>query len=141
MRGYLVNLKDLAARTLDWLQQFTQIFRKNSPIHVHRRLIQLKGLAPPRNSASPEGRAPQAPATLDEVSLALNELTIFMRRWFTSDLPHEVSVLIPRAEVHIRKGRGTEETDITLESITVVHSPRFPPKSSSHKDGERGSIS
>ena len=136
-----MNLKDLAAWPLDWLQQFLQVFRKSGPVHVHRRLASSKGLVLPRPPASPEGSASQSPATLDEISLALNELTIFMRRWFTSDFPHEVSVFIPHAEVRIRKGRGTEETDITLESITVVHSPRFPPNSSSRKDGERGSIS
>lgn len=67
------------------------------------------------------------PVTLDEVRISLSEFNMSMSRWFTSDLPHEVSVFVPRAEVRIRKGRGVQETEITLDSITIVHAPRHPP--------------
>ncbi|MGE5585994.1 MAG: hypothetical protein ACM309_10780 [Bacillota bacterium] len=66
------------------------------------------------------------PVTLDEIGVALGELNMSMRRWFTSDLPHEVSVFIPRAELRIRKSRGVQETEMVLESVTIVHSPRPP---------------
>ncbi|HHY47256.1 MAG TPA: hypothetical protein GX506_08180 [Firmicutes bacterium] len=100
----------------------------------------LHGAGPRRNSAKAPGLESGAglkccPTTLDEIGVSLSELNLILRRWFTSDLPHEVSVVIPHAEVRIRKGRGTQETEIVLESITVIHSPRFPPKSGFRKDG------
>ncbi|HHV63152.1 MAG TPA: hypothetical protein GXX51_11010 [Firmicutes bacterium] len=69
-----------------------------------------------------------APSNMDEISVHLNGLEIFMQRWYTYDVPHEVSVFIPKAEVRTRRNRGTEETEIILNSITVVHAPRFPPR-------------
>ncbi|MCR4403309.1 MAG: hypothetical protein NUW12_11155 [Firmicutes bacterium] len=68
------------------------------------------------------------PVTLDEASVVLGELGMSMRRWFTSSLPHEFSVFIPRAEVRIRRNRGVQETELVLESITIVHAPRPPVK-------------
>ena len=77
---------------------------------------------------APGSEGSRRPVTLDEIGVSLGELDMSMRRWFTSDLPHEVSVFIPHAEVRIRKSRGFQETEMVLESITVVHSPRLPAK-------------
>lgn len=102
------------------------------PVHVTRRQGPVVG-RPLGTDGTPEaahlkpGRERLCgPVTLDEVGVALGELNMSMRRWFTSSLPHEVSVFIPHAEVRIRKSRGVQETELVLESITIVHSPRLP---------------
>lgn len=51
-----------------------------------------------------------------------------MERCFAYDLPHEVSVFVPRAELRktIKEGDREEEIEILLNSITVVSSPQRP---------------
>nr|WP_245526690.1 hypothetical protein [Acetohalobium arabaticum] len=51
-----------------------------------------------------------------------------MERCFAYDKPHEVSVFVPRAELRKKMddGEKTEEIEILLNSITVVHSPQRP---------------
>ncbi|NPV53032.1 MAG: hypothetical protein HPY71_05865 [Firmicutes bacterium] len=71
-----------------------------------------------------------APSNMDEVSVHLNGFEIFMQRWYTYDVPHEVSIFIPRAEMRTRRDRGAEETELILNTITIVHAPRFPPRRS-----------
>ncbi|MGE5592399.1 MAG: hypothetical protein ACM3X3_01790 [Betaproteobacteria bacterium] len=102
------------------------------PVHVTRRQGPVVGRSlgsdgtPEAAHLKPGRERLCGPVTLDEVGVGLGELNMSMRRWFTSDLPHEVSVYIPRAEVRIRKSRGVQETEMVLESITIVHSPRLP---------------
>ena len=133
------RLKDLAVAPLCWMRNcWTRTRRGVDDIRPVVKIV--RGARPRKDSPGNPGAESGAgsrsyPTTLDEVGISLSELTLFMRRWFTSDLPHEVSVVIPHAEVRIRKGRGTQETEIVLESITVVHSPRFPPKSGFRADG------
>ena len=70
----------------------------------------------------------------DEIHLNLDGLEIDMERCFAYDKPHEVSVFVPRAELRttIKKGDEVKETEILLNSITVVHSPYRP----SNNEGE-----
>lgn len=87
----------------------------------------------------------------DEVDLRLADLQIVMKRKNTLDVPHEVSVIVPRAEIRETCSFEcpTKETsscepakerhcctpangtycctkETILNSITIVHSPRHP---------------
>lgn len=64
---------------------------------------------------------------IDEVGIQLFGADVFVRRWFTSDVPHEVSAFIPRAEIEVKQGFLRKIIKMTLNSITIVHAPRFPP--------------
>lgn len=64
----------------------------------------------------------------DCIHLQLYGLDIKMGRLTNPDVPHEVTIVVPRAEVREKydtQGRLTEK-EIILNSITVVHSPRHP---------------
>lgn len=67
----------------------------------------------------------------DVVELDLEGLHISVRRKSTLDIPYEVSVYVPRAE--IRKsyesgslGANSSKSETILNSITIVHAPRHP---------------
>ena len=64
----------------------------------------------------------------DQVQLELAGLEIYLKRCFSYDLPHEVTIVVPRAEIRKRKNKdeNIEETEIILNSITIVHSPQRP---------------
>ena len=64
----------------------------------------------------------------DQIYLNLDGLEIDVDRCFAYDKPHEVTVIVPRAELRKKRTTGdtTEETEILLNSITVVHSPYRP---------------
>ncbi|MCG8401899.1 MAG: hypothetical protein MJA84_09900 [Firmicutes bacterium] len=65
----------------------------------------------------------------DEVSLSLPGLCIVLRRQTTIDVPAEVTVVVPRAEIRCRSAANdaqVRETEIIYSSITVVHAPRAP---------------
>jgi len=64
----------------------------------------------------------------DEIMLNLDGLEIYLERCFAYDMPHEVSIFVPRAELRktVQTGDHTEEIEILLNSITVVHSPQRP---------------
>lgn len=115
-------------RSLDTVQiaEPVQVMRRQGP--VVGRSVGTDG-TPEAAHLKPGKERLCGPVTLDEVDVALGELNMSMRRWFTSNLPHEVSVFIPHAEVRIRKSRGVQETEMVLESVTIVHSPRLPAKS------------
>ncbi|WP_206707960.1 hypothetical protein [Koleobacter methoxysyntrophicus] len=51
-----------------------------------------------------------------------------MKREIQPDIPHEVTVVIPRAEMRkkIDRTSGKVEYEIIYSSITVVHAPRHP---------------
>lgn len=62
----------------------------------------------------------------DETSLRLPGVEIRIRRWSTLPLPHEVSVIVPRMEVRIKRdASGAEEMEMIISSVTVAHSPRL----------------
>lgn len=74
----------------------------------------------------------------DQLLLELDGLKIFLQRDSSYDTPHEVSVIIPRAEFRKRIWKGkdwAEEYEIILNSITVVHSPIRPPIGGSDRKG------
>lgn len=65
----------------------------------------------------------QCPAVQeDSITLSLPMLEITLTRKLNTDVPHEVSIIVPRAE--IRCGEGSAEW--IYSSITVVHAPRHP---------------
>lgn len=67
--------------------------------------------------------------TIDEVELIIQDVRIRVIRRTTLDVPHEVSVFIPRAELRqrqYRNGQLVSEDEKILNSITVVHAPRHP---------------
>lgn len=64
----------------------------------------------------------------DYIDVELNELTIKMSRVTDSEIPHEVTVVIPRAEIREKYDvdKNLVEREVILSSITVVHAPRHP---------------
>jgi hypothetical protein len=58
----------------------------------------------------------------DVVEVNLPGLTISLKRKQTLEIPHEVSVIIPRAEIRLKE----HEMELIYSSITVVHAPRHP---------------
>lgn len=59
----------------------------------------------------------------DTIELTLPMLTITLTRRLNIDVPHEVSIIVPRAEMRFKN----QETELIYSSITVVHAPRHPP--------------
>lgn len=74
----------------------------------------------------------------DDVKVALDGLAISLTRETSSTLAHEVTIVIPRAEVQkkYRDGRLIE-TNLVYSSITVSHAPRFPPTGASAPNNDR----
>ncbi|MFZ5596269.1 MAG: hypothetical protein ACOY31_04570 [Bacillota bacterium] len=54
--------------------------------------------------------------------LSLPMLSISLTRKIGIDVPHEVSVFVPRAEIRFKE----QETEFIYNSITIVHAPRHP---------------
>ncbi|GAB6099190.1 hypothetical protein JCM16358_10690 [Halanaerocella petrolearia] len=73
----------------------------------------------------------------DQIYLDLDGLEIDMERCFAYDKPHEVTVVVPRAELRkkLKEGDKTEEIEILLNSITIVHSP-YRPSDEGEGEGE-----
>lgn len=68
-------------------------------------------------------------ATRDDVVVELDGLYLRVSRAIPSDYPHEVTVVVPRAEIRKRFINGHLcEVILTYSSITVSHSPRHPSK-------------
>ena len=67
-------------------------------------------------------------ANEDRVFLNLDGLEIRLQRAFSYDMPHEVTIVVPRAEFRKRiwNGDHAEEYEIILNSITIVHAPLRP---------------
>ncbi|MDI3281500.1 MAG: hypothetical protein QJR13_09040, partial [Bacillota bacterium] len=66
----------------------------------------------------------------DELAVQMPFLRIELARRTGLQVPHEVHIIVPRAEFRgRRRGRdGSEwEFEVILSSISVVHAPRHPP--------------
>ncbi len=65
--------------------------------------------------------------TYDEIHLLLQDLSIMVKREIMLDVPFEMTVVVPRAEIS-KKYQGGElvETNLVYSSITISHSPRYP---------------
>lgn len=64
----------------------------------------------------------------DRIHLTLNGLSIGLERRLCRCLPHEVTIVVPRAEIKVVEENGRREVTVTMNSITVAHAPRFPPR-------------
>lgn len=64
----------------------------------------------------------------DHIELQLEDLYIKMNRITDQETPHEVTVVVPRAEIRKKydEKQNLIEEEIILNSITIVHSPRHP---------------
>lgn len=64
----------------------------------------------------------------DYIKVQLQQLNMEMLRVTDKDIPHEVTVIVPRAEIREKydeKGNLIER-EVILNSITMVHAPRHP---------------
>lgn len=69
---------------------------------------------------------------LDTVKLSLFGLKIEVSRELPADSPHELTVVVPRAEFRknqLANHTGSDSLEVLLNSITIAHSPRPEPKS------------
>lgn len=65
----------------------------------------------------------------DIIKLSLYGLNITISRKLDIDVPHEVTVVVPRVEIREKitdKNSSQREREIIFNSITVVHAPRHP---------------
>ena len=64
----------------------------------------------------------------DCIKVSLFGLEIVVKRITDPDIPHEVTVVTPRAELREKYDENNQliEKEIILNSITVVHAPRHP---------------
>jgi len=65
----------------------------------------------------------------DRVELQLNDLVVILSRELSIDVPHEVSIIVPRAELRqkvVHPDKSEESSEVILNSITIVHAPRHP---------------
>lgn len=66
---------------------------------------------------------------VDEAEISLLGLDMILKRKFYIDTPHEISLFVPRAEIRQTTYEGADkrtETEMILNSITIVHAPRHP---------------
>ncbi len=76
-------------------------------------------------------RSPFKNTTLDTIKLSLFGLKMEITREIPANCPHELTVVVPRAE--FRKNlkvddKSQADLEVLLNSITVAHSPRFEPQ-------------
>lgn len=67
------------------------------------------------------------PLQKDEITVIVADVAMKVQRLSTIPVPHEVTVVIPRAELRrwrYHDGRLVETTETILNSITIAHSPR-----------------
>lgn len=85
----------------------------------------LRVFAPWRRRSS---GTPRKQGLRDEIELRLNGLLIRLLRDMGFNWPHEVHIVVPRAEFirAFQNGRLVEERTI-LSSISIVHAPKHPP--------------
>lgn len=93
---------------------------------------------PPEEKTVPGNGPNPCPAVQDDTILVtLPLLTISLTRKLGIDVPHEVTVIVPRAEMRFKEG----EAELIYSSITVVHAPRHPLAGERPPGGESGTIS
>lgn len=74
-------------------------------------------------------RIKKRPRQYDDVEVVLPGLVIKLKRKLDIDTPHEVTVVVPRAEIRkkcLNENCSKFEYELIYSSITVVHSPRHP---------------
>ena len=79
-------------------------------------------------------------ANVDEAEISLFGLDMVLKRKIFLDTPHEVSLFVPRAEIRQTTYDGPEkrtETEMILNSITIVHAPRHPQASKTGRPAEQ----
>ena len=65
--------------------------------------------------------------TCDEIHLLLQDLSIMVQREIMLDVPFEMTVVVPRAEISKKYQNGELiETNLVYSGITISHSPRYP---------------
>lgn len=64
----------------------------------------------------------------DYIHLQLEDLNIQLARITDPAIPHEVTIVVPRAEIREKYDENNRlvEREVILNSITVVHAPRHP---------------
>ncbi|MCF8010808.1 MAG: hypothetical protein K9L17_08525 [Clostridiales bacterium] len=77
-----------------------------------------------------ESECPLYPGVqVDEVEIKINGVSMCLKRKLNLCVPHEVSLVIPRVEITKKKynkhGKITSEEKNILNSVTIVHAPRF----------------
>lgn len=75
-----------------------------------------------KKAATKAGRGQCKSVQEDTIEVALPLLSIKLTRRLSTDVPHEVSVIVPRAEMRF----GEQEIELVYSSITIVHAPRHP---------------
>lgn len=68
---------------------------------------------------------------LDTVKLSIFGLKIEIARQLPADSPHELTVVVPRAEFRnqlLNNDFKKTSAEVLLNSITIAHSPRFEPR-------------
>lgn len=76
-------------------------------------------------------RSSRKDTLLDTIKLSLFGLKIEITRELPANCPHELTVVVPRAELrknHPPAGINQAGLEALLNSITVAHSPRFEPQ-------------
>ncbi|WP_051585774.1 hypothetical protein [Caldanaerobius polysaccharolyticus] len=76
----------------------------------------------------------------DVINLNLYGLNITISRKLDIDVPHEVTVVVPRVEIREKiadKNNPQREREIIFNSITVVHAPRHSSAQNSPSDIHR----
>lgn len=79
----------------------------------------------PIKSCFPQAKQPN----VDEAEISLFGLDMILKRKYYLDIPHEISLFVPRAEIRHTTYEGTDkrsETEMILNSITIVHAPHHP---------------
>lgn len=109
------------ARNLGWKEYVVCKPHERKRSHADAR--QAKSI---RNTGRLVYRDTQCPGTYDEVDLALENFRIHMRREILLDIPFELTVVVPRAEITKKYQDGQlVETSVIYSSITISHAPRF----------------
>lgn len=65
----------------------------------------------------------------DIVTLQLGELHVYVRRQKPVEVPHEITIVVPRVEIkrqYARPDGCAGEEELIYNSVTVVHAPRHP---------------
>lgn len=67
----------------------------------------------------------------DKILIAFADAVMSVERYSTLPTPHEITAVIPRAEIRrkiYKNGQLIEETETILNSVTIAHSPQHPPE-------------